>query len=68
MLTPGGVDRHKEEVAKLLLFNGELNQVAEFVIAYKLYIRIRMREEKVKEQVYYDLNSNERVKEKPYIS
>jgi len=50
------------------LFNGELNQVAEFVIAYKLYIRMRMREEKVKEQVYYDLNSNERVKEKPYIS
>ena len=33
------------EVAKPQIFDGMLLKVAEFIIAYKLYIRMRMREE-----------------------
>jgi len=32
------------EVAKLLLFDRDLEKVTGFVIAYKLYIRMRMRD------------------------
>ncbi len=37
------------KVAKLLLFDRDLGKVTGFVIAYKLYIRMRMREEMVEE-------------------
>ena len=33
------------EVAKLLVFNGSSEKVSDFIIACKLYIRMRMREE-----------------------
>ena len=38
--------RHKfqPEIAKLLLFDRNLTKVVDFVIIYKLYIRIRMKE------------------------
>ena len=43
------------EVAKLPLFNKDLGKMAEFVIAYKLYIRTRIRKEMVEEQVQWIL-------------
>jgi len=43
--------RFQLEVAKLPLFDGDSGKVIGFVIAYKLYIRMRMREEMVEEQV-----------------
>jgi len=43
--------RFQPEVAKLPLFDGDSGKVIGFVIAYKLYIRMRMREEMVEEQV-----------------
>lgn len=39
-------------MVKPLLFNGDSEKIVVFVMAYKLYIRIRMREELVEEQVY----------------
>ena len=39
------------DIAKLPTFNGEVGKVSCFLIAYKLYIRIRMREVMVEEQV-----------------
>ena len=39
------------EVAKLPLFDEDLGKVAEFVMAYKFYIRMRIRKEMVEEQV-----------------
>lgn len=39
-------------MVKPLLFNGDSEKMVVFVMAYKLYIRIRMREELVEEQVY----------------
>jgi len=39
------------EIAKPQIFDGMSSKVAEFIIAYKLYIRIRMREESVEGQV-----------------
>ena len=40
------------EVAKLLLFDGNWGKVVGFIMICKLYIRIRMREKLVEEQVY----------------
>lgn len=40
------------KVSKLLLFNRDPKKVIGFVTAYKLYIRIRMREEMIEEQIY----------------
>lgn len=40
------------KVSKLLLFNRDPKKVVGFVTAYKLYIRIRMREEMIEEQIY----------------
>jgi len=60
----GGIQRGEEEVTlrprhgfqlevvKPLLFNGDSEKIVVFVMAYKLYIRIRTREESVEEQVY----------------
>ena len=39
------------EVAKPQIFDGMSLKVAEFIIVCKLYIRMRMREELVKEQI-----------------
>jgi len=39
------------EVAKLPIFNGKARQVLEFLTACRLYIRIRIRNTVVKEQV-----------------
>jgi len=43
------------KVANLLLFNKKASQVTEFVTAYKLYIKMRMRDVEVKEQVQWIL-------------
>jgi len=42
---------YQAEVAKLLLFNREAEQVVDFVTVCKFYIRMRMRDMKIKEQV-----------------
>ena len=39
------------EVAKFQIFDGTLSKVAGFITAYKLYIRMRLREELVEGQV-----------------
>jgi len=39
------------EVAKLAIFNGEAGKVGGFIIAYRLYLRMKMREATVEEQV-----------------
>jgi len=39
------------EVAKLAIFNGEVGKVGEFIIACRLYLRMKMREATVEEQV-----------------
>ena len=39
------------EVAKLAIFNGEAERVREFVITCRLYLRMKMREATVEEQI-----------------
>jgi len=39
------------KIAKLLTFDGDTNKAVGFVITYKLYIRIKMMEVSVEEQV-----------------
>jgi len=39
------------EVAKPAIFNGEAGMVGGFVIVYRLYLRMKMREVTVEEQV-----------------
>ena len=43
------------EIVKPLVFNGEIGKVGSFIIACRLYLRIRMREAIVKEQVQWIL-------------
>jgi len=43
--------RHQAEITKLPLFSREAKQVVEFITACKLYIKMRMSDEEVKEQV-----------------
>jgi len=39
------------EVAKLQIFDGMSSKIARFITVYKLYIRMKLREEPVEEQV-----------------
>ena len=39
------------KVVKLLVFNRKANKVEEFIIVYKLYLKIRMRETIVEKQI-----------------
>jgi len=43
--------RSNIEVAKLQTFNGEISKVSEFLILYRLYIRMRIREVLVEKQI-----------------
>ena len=43
--------RSNIEVAKLPIFNGNTSKVPGFIIVYKLYLRIRMRNILVEEQI-----------------
>jgi len=44
------------EVAKPAIFNGEAGKVEGFVTAYRLYLRMKMREAMVEEQVFWILS------------
>ena len=44
------------KVARLQVFDGALSKVLGFVIAYKLYIRMKMRGVMVKEQIQWVLS------------
>jgi len=39
------------EVAKPAIFNGEVGKVGGFIIAYRLFLRMKLREARVEEQV-----------------
>jgi len=43
------------EVAKPPVFNGEAGRVGEFIMACRLYLRIKMREAMVEEQIQWIL-------------
>ena len=44
------------EVAKPAIFNGEAGKVGGFVTTYRLYLRMKMREVMVEEQVFWILS------------
>ena len=44
------------KVAKSPVFNGEAGRVGGFITAYRLYLRMKMREAMVKEQVQWILS------------
>ena len=48
--------RSNVEVAKLPIFNGEASRVGGFIMAYILYLRMRMREVTVEEQIQWVLS------------
>ncbi len=47
----GGEEGDNTEVAKLQVFNGTISKVLGFVSVCKLFLRIRMRETLVEEQI-----------------
>ena len=52
----GGGGRSNTKVAKPRVFNGTTSKVSDFVSAYKLYIRMKMREVAVEEQIQWILS------------
>jgi len=44
------------EVAKLAIFNGEAGKVGGFIMAYRLFLRMKLRGAMVKEQVQWVLS------------
>ena len=50
-----GLESHME-MAKPAIFNGEAGKVGDFVIAYRSYLKMKMREETVEEQVMWVLS------------
>jgi len=49
--TTGSNSGHHMEVAKPAIFNGEAGKVGGFITAYKLFLRMKLREAMVEEQV-----------------
>ena len=47
--------RSNVDVAKLPIFNGEAEKIADFLIACKLFIKIKIRDVVVKEQIQWVL-------------
>jgi len=47
----GSKTKSNIEMAKLLMFNGNTSKVGGFIIVYKLYLGIKMREATVEEQI-----------------
>ena len=47
--------RSNVEVAKLPIFNGDVSKIADFIIVYKLYIRMKIRKVLVEKQVQWIL-------------
>jgi len=54
--TMGSNMRSQMEMAKLAIFNGEAGRVGEFVIACRLYLKMKIREATVEEQVQWVLS------------
>jgi len=56
----GGVERGtigpKVEVAMLAIFNGEAGKVGGFVMACRLYLKMKMREAMIEEQMFWVLS------------
>jgi len=44
------------EVARLQIFDGTLSKISEFVTACKLYIKMKMREVEIEEQIQWILS------------
>jgi len=53
--TRGSNMRSHMEVAKPAIFNGEAGQVGGFITAYRLFLRMKLRESTVEEQVQWVL-------------
>jgi len=51
-----GIIGPKVEVAMLAIFNGEAGKVGGFVTAYRLYLKMKMREAMIEEQVFWVLS------------
>ena len=49
--TKGSNTRSNIEIAKLLVFNREVGKIGGFITVCKLYLRIKIRETKVEEQI-----------------
>jgi len=52
----GSNARFHMEMAKLPVFNGEVEKAEGFIIACRLYLKIKMREATVKEQIQWILS------------
>ena len=50
-----GIEVSHREVAKPPVFSGEVGKVSGFLIAYRLYIKMRMREAMVEKQIQWVL-------------
>ena len=50
------------KVARLQVFDGTLSKVSRFVMAYRLYIRMKMREAAVEKQIQWILSYTGRIR------